>query len=42
MAITSHKTEQSLADYNALDLDDHHHLGTVIGGGSHSSDMKVC
>ena len=41
MAITGHKSEQSLADYDTLDLDDHHHLGRVIGGATHSSDMEV-
>lgn len=32
MAITGHKSEQSLADYDALDLNDHRHLGEVLGG----------
>ena len=31
MAITGHKSEQSLADYDALDLSDHRHLGEVLG-----------
>jgi len=32
MAITGHKSEQSLAEYDAFDLDDHCHLGKIIGG----------
>ena len=32
MAITGHKNEQSLADYDDLDLEDHLHLGEVLSG----------
>ena len=32
MAIAGHKSEQSLADYDSLDFDDHRHLGEVLGG----------
>ena len=31
-AITGHKNEQSLADYDDLDLEDHLHLGEVLSG----------
>lgn len=30
MAITGHKSEQSLADYDQLDLEDHHRLGSIL------------
>ena len=42
MAITGHKNEQSLADYDTLDLDDHHHLGEIIGGATHGDNMELC
>lgn len=29
---TGHKSEQSLTDYDALNLNDYHHLGKIIGG----------
>ena len=32
MAITGHKNEQSLADYDTLDIDDHRKLGETLGG----------
>ena len=32
MAITGHKKEQSLADYDDLDLEDHLHVGEVLSG----------
>ena len=41
MAITGHKNEQSLADYDALDLDDHHHLGKN-NGGAQDANKELC
>ena len=32
MVITGHKNEQSLADYDTLDVDDHRKLGKTLGG----------
>ena len=32
MAITGHKNERSLADYDDLDLEDHLHLGEILSG----------
>jgi len=32
MAITGHRSEQSLADYDQLDLDDHQQLSHIISG----------
>jgi len=31
MAVTGHRNEQSLADYDDLDLDNHLHLGEILG-----------
>ena len=41
MAITGHRNEQSLADYDDLDLDDHLHLGEILSGKKHSSNALV-
>lgn len=41
MAITGHRNEQSLADYDDLDLDDHLHLGEILSGRKHTSSALV-
>ena len=41
MAITGHKNEQSLADYDNLDLDDQLHLGEILSRSSNSSDAAT-
>ena len=32
MSITGYKIEQSIIDYDMLDLGDHHHVGKVLDG----------
>jgi len=41
MAISGHKNERSLADYNNLDLDDQLHLGEILSRSSNSSDAAT-
>ena len=41
IAITGHRNERSLADYDDLNLDDHLHLGEILSGKKHLSNALV-
>ena len=41
IAITGHKTEESLKDYDAIDRDDHRRLSTILSGTSQAMNTDV-